>query len=304
MQPFACLGSHSRHAAMFGYDTHMIVECPGCQSRYDVSGREPGTKARCRCGTVFPLPEFPSTAGAMGCPKCGASVSRHDQRCGYCSTALALVACPRCFGMIFSGTQHCNYCGAKAGEPAQPLEKLTGRRCPRCSDRPTLLAQLVADALLDQCAGCGGIFVDNSTFDRAVKNKDQQAQLATALDTSEPVERKPDKVTYIPCPECGDLMLRQNFGKRSGVIIDLCKKHGVWFDADELRQVMSFVQAGGLDESRRRELEEMERKLSEKRNQVRSHRADAAGGYYTMPSDSEAQFNDLINTLVRWVFGR
>ena len=41
---------------MLQFERHMIVECPGCHSRYDVTGRPPGTRARCRCGSVFLLP--------------------------------------------------------------------------------------------------------------------------------------------------------------------------------------------------------------------------------------------------------
>ena len=43
----------------------MIVECSGCHLRYDVTGRPPGTQARCRCGTVFVLPPPPAEAQAM-----------------------------------------------------------------------------------------------------------------------------------------------------------------------------------------------------------------------------------------------
>jgi len=35
----------------------------------------------------------------------------------------------------------------------------------------------------------------------------------------------------------------------------VCSKHGTWFDADELPQVLEFVQTGGLVRERARELE-------------------------------------------------
>jgi hypothetical protein len=41
-------------------------------------------------------------------------------------------------------------------------------------------------------------------------------------------------------------MQRRNFGKRSGVIVDVCGKHGVWLDADELEAVAAFIERGGL----------------------------------------------------------
>ena len=39
-------------------------------------------------------------------------------------------------------------------------------------------------------------------------------------------------------------MTRQNFGY--GVIVDLCGRHGIWFDADKLTCILDSVRAGGL----------------------------------------------------------
>jgi Zn-finger nucleic acid-binding protein len=41
-------------------------------------------------------------------------------------------------------------------------------------------------------------------------------------------------------------MARNNFGKKSRVIVDICRRHGVWFDAGELPRVLAFVRSGGL----------------------------------------------------------
>jgi hypothetical protein len=49
-------------------------------------------------------------------------------------------------------------------------------------------------------------------------------------------------------------MNRINFAHTSGVIVDVCTKHGTWFDADELRRVLEFITAGGLEAARAREL--------------------------------------------------
>jgi Zn-finger nucleic acid-binding protein len=63
-------------------------------------------------------------------------------------------------------------------------------------------------------------------------------------------------VRYLKCPLCDELMNRVNFGRRSGVIVDVCTAHGTWFDAGELTRAIAFVARGGLEESRRRESEE------------------------------------------------
>jgi len=66
------------------------------------------------------------------------------------------------------------------------------------------------------------------------------------------------RVSYVPCPQCGQLMNRLNFARCSGVIVDVCKGHGTWFDRDELRQIVEFIRAGGLEASRTRELTKIE----------------------------------------------
>ena len=52
-------------------------------------------------------------------------------------------------------------------------------------------------------------------------------------------------------------MNRKNFGAKSGVIIDTCGEHGLWFDASELDLILSWIQAG-REEQTRRLLEERE----------------------------------------------
>ena len=59
---------------------------------------------------------------------------------------------------------------------------------------------------------------------------------------------------YLPCPMCDSLMVRRNFKKISGVIIDICRDHGVWLEAGELQQIRCFVANGGLDEYQDREI--------------------------------------------------
>ena len=67
---------------------------------------------------------------------------------------------------------------------------------------------------------------------------------------------------YRPCPECGKLMHRRNYGRKSGVILDTCAAHGIWFDLGELDRVLGWVHGGG----RRRadEATEVERRHRER----------------------------------------
>ena len=42
-------------------------------------------------------------------------------------------------------------------------------------------------------------------------------------------------------------MLRRNIGGRSGIILDVCGTHGLWFDCDELSHLIAWMRNGGLD---------------------------------------------------------
>jgi Zn-finger nucleic acid-binding protein len=255
----------------------MIVECPGCRMRYDLSGRRVGSRVRCRCGTGFAVPRPALEAGVLQCAACGAPCAPDDSACSYCLAVLAVVACPQCFGRVFPGAEHCAHCGAELLAGARPDPALVPvRPCPRCAVRAELAPRLIADTLLDECHRCGGVWVECKVFESLVKNRDQQARLEAAAAPEITLEERqppssarapasPSPRAYIPCPDCRQLMNRKNFGNISGVLVDVCKPHGVWFDSGELGRIIRFVMRGGLLEARHREVEELERGAREKR---------------------------------------
>jgi len=264
----------------------MIVECPGCKSRYDVTGRPAGTQARCRCGTVFALPDPPREAGKLTCPGCGASVGVDAHDCQFCQAELLVRACPRCFARIFHGHSHCPHCGVTVGVPARanPDGSTSARTCPRCAGSHALLARLVGDVLLDECPSCHGVWLDSAAVDRVVRERQESSigslRQMTAPEPGlgepagaprllgKPPAAQPAQSMYIACPDCGQMMNRVNFARQSGVILDVCRAHGTWFDHSELQRVVDFVMKGGVEESQRREIEDL-------REQTRRASADA-----------------------------
>lgn len=243
----------------------MIVECPGCHLRYDMTGRPPGTKVRCRCGREYVLPSPSTSAEALACPQCGAPAHSSETLCRYCGSALATARCPRCFGLLFQGAQHCSHCGAAVDVPARAAtdEGHTQRQCPRCAHerQADLVAHLVSETLLDQCPECGGVWVDQTAFERLAEQAEKEPSVLQAMGTlPKPrgtVTAEARKVMYLKCPDCGGLMNRKNFAHRSGIILDVCAAHGIWFDRGELPGVVQFIWDGGLEESKRRDLEEL-----------------------------------------------
>jgi Zn-finger nucleic acid-binding protein len=108
------------------------------------------------------------------------------------------------------------------------------------------------------CQACGGLWLDRAVFEQLGASRERQGALLGALPApAEPLSAALEPVRYRPCPACAQRMNRVNYARRSGVVLDVCKAHGIWFDEDELRRVLAFVAEGGLDRSRELELEEL-----------------------------------------------
>jgi Zn-finger nucleic acid-binding protein len=95
--------------------------------------------------------------------------------------------------------------------------------------------------LLD-CTQCGGQFVEHPLLKHLLRQRERTGAFMSARP---PRAKLDDVVTYLPCPECAQLMNRKNFGGKSGIVVDVCTLHGVWFDATELAAVLAYVESGG-----------------------------------------------------------
>ena len=96
-------------------------------------------------------------------------------------------------------------------------------------------------------------------------------------------------------------MNRVNFGRRSGIIVDVCKPHGTWFDADELPRVVDYVMKGGLEESERREAQKLKDQARQMRNEARSSAQMSAvthSGWGSSRSSTSA-FSGLLGSIGR-----
>jgi Zn-finger nucleic acid-binding protein len=235
----------------------MILACAACDSRYDVTGHAAGQKFRCRCGAMMTLEAMAPVAGELACPHCGAGVAESASTCGYCSAELLVKACPRCLSRVFHGHKHCPECGAELAIAATSGDD-TGRACPRCTT--VLHARRVGDIVIDECAGCRGVFLDHIAIKRIVVDR-AQSRADTLLGALPRCEIKivptAGQKMYLPCPVCRVVMNRRLFATGTGVIIDVCRTHGTFFDAGELPLIIDFVMNGGLDRAQQKEIERM-----------------------------------------------
>lgn len=189
-------------------------------------------------------------AGTLHCPSCGAAVGDQDLRCPYCSSQLATVACPKCFAMVGLGADHCSRCGAAIQSLA--AGKATATACPDC--HCALAATTLGGLGLEQCGKCGGLWVARAAFEKVAADRGERGEVMGALPGPGSAPVRQEAIRYRPCPCCGKFMNRQNYARISGVVLDICKEDGLWFDRDELRQVLAFIEGGGLVRSRDRQL--------------------------------------------------
>ncbi|HEU4564567.1 MAG TPA: zf-TFIIB domain-containing protein [Gemmatimonadaceae bacterium] len=246
----------------------------------------------------------PTDAATLRCPSCGAPANPDESSCGYCRSRLAAAACPSCFALAFRGTVHCPRCGAAL---AREERGEAARDCPRC--RAPMSSVRVGEVALSECGRCEGIWLDPRSFERLCSDREAQALLPGASREAEAPARA-DVVRYLPCPCCGGMMNRVNFARSSGVVLDVCREHGTFFDRDELHRTLRFIREGGLDRARAREREALreERRRLELLHDIRSQpgmtthyqpRAHADGG---QPVDLAAAGAEIAR-LVRALFG-
>ena len=224
---------------------------------------------------------MPATPETLNCPSCGAPVAPDATSCSHCGSRLAMVACPSCFGMVLAGAKFCSHCGATLARTEIPTA--VKELCPRC--QIGMETVIVGATQLRECPKCEGIWADADSLQKICVDREQQAAVL-GIPRSLPVEVNGlENVRYVPCPVCSKLMNRVAFAHCSGVVVDVCKTHGTWFDKDELRGIVEFIRAGGLEAARTEELEEIERKR-------RQLRAEQIAGKWDSRTESRIEYYD------------
>jgi Zn-finger nucleic acid-binding protein len=226
-----------------------VVACSAC------GGPRRGSKSACGwCGADFTLHELELDAI---CPRCAARVRRRGGFCHHC--ALPLTApdeavpteypCPACAAAPGAVAKRA------PGDPAEHAADGAAER-PAGGERPrggaTLVSRRVGDddpLHLFECARCAGLWLDRDVFRALVERARHGRSGLPPERAAAPVAPAAGEWAYRPCPVCSDLMHRRNYGRRSGVILDLCGRHGVWFDHEELTRVLAWVRGGGATEA-------------------------------------------------------
>ena len=168
--------------------------------------------------------------------------------------------------------------------------------CPRCSGR--LEPTQFHDATVLDCTGCRGLYLPRHVIDALTRPDGKALRLAFPHREREP---EPIQVRYLKCPTCDGVMNRQNFGEVSGVVVDVCSDHGIWFDAGEVNAVIDFVEKGGLEMAERRKRERFDREMARDTKRLKRERIDAARAPRGVPGVLDRREDPLIEILLSWL---
>jgi len=275
-----------------------LLACDSCRRQLDVTGHAVGARLRCSCGAELTVPRPRGhDAAVVRCSSCGGPREEGAERCRYCSSEFTLhdrdldTLCPGCMARVSGRARFCHYCATPILS-AQAASPGSVHCCPACPEKRPLASRRLgkANVAIFECNVCGGLWVEKEILEvladraRAGQMPDLGMAGEGGLQPAETVQKGP---LYRPCVLCGSLMNRRNFGRKSGVIVDVCSRHGVWFDLHELDRMLRWIRTGG--EERVRALQAEEEK-AEARQKALAKKIDPIH----MPPEREGLFSSTL----------
>lgn len=240
----------------------LLVACPSCKRQYDATSGNPGDLFHCLCGAQVTVPKPKShEAAIVRCSSCGATRQDDTHSCSHCGSDFTLherdlhTICPSCAARVSDRATYCHHCATRI-DPQGRAGNPTSSSCPVCGDGHNLASRDfgVAGLSILECPTCAGLWLGHDAFRHLVEHaaaspatSKVHAMAAARAAKTKPIanrHRPQEGQFYRPCPECAGLMQRKNYDERSGVIIDICGSHGVWFDADELAAILRWIRQG------------------------------------------------------------
>ncbi len=275
----------------------LLVSCNECQRQFDATGREIGSRFRCHCSAAVTV-EAPQghDARVVRCSACGAPRDEGSSECTFCHSRFTLheqdlhTICPGCLTRVSDRAKFCHSCGEALGVEMAAGE-VTEMICPSCQDDHHLESRQLglARAAVMECQSCAGLWIASDALSRLTTDVQQQTEAAVKPVVQSLVRETAgaldEKWSYRSCVVCEKLMHRTQYDRGSGVIIDVCRDHGVWFDAHELAQVLTWIRAGGPEKAARRRREEQV--ADERRRELTKSASPIAGGSWSVDDQGD-----------------
>lgn len=159
---------------------------------------------------------------------------------------------------------------AMAEFPVVPAGGVPGPRrpapvadCPHC-ERRLLAPARAGNARILHCYTCGGTWVPHSAAAELHQSfpgvGNLEPRKLNQLRGAAAMKNLREGVRYLACPICNERMSRRQFALGSGIVVDRCLPHGVWFDRGELELAAEYFEAGGPHDAARRKSDLREKK--------------------------------------------
>jgi Zn-finger nucleic acid-binding protein len=295
---------------------HKLLSCPNCKRQYDAAKLAVGSRFLCRCGTAIEVPEILSRdAAVVRCASCGASRAEGTTSCTYCGSDFTIheqdleTICPSCLARISNAAKFCHHCGTPIA-PEEIADDPTDRICPACGPGHRLRSRTLGTTAFSalECTTCAGLWLGEAVFEtleereRAAAAPTADAKTMRAEIAARPkVAPRTGGPFYRPCPVCTTAMTRINFSRISGILLDRCGDHGMWFDATELEAALRWIRIGGERVAQGRDADEAKARASQERFKVvpkspEDARKTAFGG------DERSESFDIIPWLLSTIF--
>ncbi|MFO0868721.1 MAG: zf-TFIIB domain-containing protein [Pirellulales bacterium] len=233
-----------------------LVQCRTCRRQYDASVWAPGSRFRCHCGRELEVrPARGHDASVVRCSSCGAPREQQAPHCHFCHSDFTIheldltTVCSGCLAHVSCQARFCHHCGTPLTAELS-AGSASHHHCPACGPDVQLTSRALHHESVSvlECPHCAGRWLGLESLHLLLASEPRVAGKASPNHVP---QHRVSPTAYRPCIVCGELMTRRNFGlSKSGVVVDVCGRHGIWFDADELTQLLAWVRSGGLEDAR------------------------------------------------------
>lgn len=235
--------------------TPRLTRCESCTRVFDTQAYNTGAQFSCHCGVTVTVRDIKAhDSPVIRCSSCGGSRAPDAKACTFCGASFTLRdrqlsgICASCGTRSSRGETYCHGCGevlVDSAQAAMPGDK----SCPVCAEKHALTHRQLHTVGLLECTHCGGVWLDRQAFAVLAGNAREEARRNGAVNPRHPVQAMPQQPgpAYRRCVECDTVMQRKNYGRKSGIIVDICPKHGTWFDLHELEGVLAWLRSGGVE---------------------------------------------------------
>ena len=164
----------------------------------------------------------------------------------------------------------------------------------------------IQGTVIDVCPSCSGIWFDTGELEEVLEKLDSPHDVFQDGEEAGPNSNIPESGAPRNCPHCNLMMGKKNYKRFSGVIVDICRFHGLYLDAHELEKIQLFMATGGAQKEQERvDLEEREEKKAairaEKRRRLNDVRSSSIRTRYGKMNAETSVYYDFLELVASYL---